>query len=298
MRITKNLIALTLAVAMVFGLMATALAFMLNGDYDEDYLPYPDDGNGYVTVPDDENELYYPEDDEYFYGDEYEDYYVDFAPAYMGIMPFGYPIPQNIRVNPVAVGSDPTRSPPHHQVQWDGAAGSIGYTIYVFASATDTSTPLRTHPVATTQLNIPSFGTRDPMPFAPLPHGDYFIRVRAHFPTGDSDLSSATGALQFSRRVATAQQNQVITEHASVEPGAGFIIIDIQNAAGHMAFPGAATIFPGAIRIPFDNQAAGVNNYGNPTYYHQMNIDFGQRVQHELRAHPNYRGPNTLIFLH
>lgn len=239
------------------------------------------------------------------------------------IMPLYWPAPV-LQVTPEGTATEPEVDGLVHRVSWVWVGEDPDeFIVYVFNSPTESnpSNAVRRHVIqegSVRHLDIPVFGSRgaipgEPgipgMPFPPLPHGDYFLRVMgiAPHPVGPSRLSYPTPALQFGRRVTTAQQAEVIDEHEEQFPDAGFIIIDIRdNWFNHnevrpdTEHTTTTTIFPGAIRIPFENQnSEGNMNIGGVTdNYRLPNQRFLERVQHELKAHPNYNGPDTLIFIH
>lgn len=202
------------------------------------------------------------------------------------------PAPQNVRItNPGATSQ---------AVAWDAVAGAAGYVVYAFESATETdiakAVGSQSRTAAQTTITIGSGEnltcTTQQQFTIPLPGCNLYFRVQAIATEAseNSALSAASAPAKPGRRITTAQVTALINDQSAIwnTSGKGFIMIDVRGGDSN-----TTSRVMGNIDIP-QNNVSGTN----PIFSLQSSRDFFDRVMHELKAHPAYNGPDTLILIH
>jgi len=212
---------------------------------------------------------------------------------------------------PLVAGADGPLDPPANvritspgatsqAVAWDAVAGATGYIVYAFESATETNTAnavgSQARTAAQTTITIGSGEnltcTTQQQFTVPLPGCKLYFRVQAiaEDAADNSALSDASAAAKPGRRVNSTQVSALINDQTKIwnTSGKGFVMIDVRGGDST-----TTSRVMGNIDIP-QNNVSGTN----PIFSLQSSRDFFDRVMHELKAHPAYNGPDTLIFIH
>ena len=225
------------------------------------------------------------------------------------------PLRLNAPVLTLAAAPIPAPSNALHTISWDAVPGASNYRFFVFDNPNETN-PLNAlrviENITVLQQTLSPFGSNVILPFEPLPDGNYFIRVQA-IPADStlnspSPLSLATAGIRLTRRLNVPQMLQLINTHGGVENG-NYIVVDIRNAfmeganhAGSYGDSGSLTEWSNwnttdSIIIPFPN--AGLTVAVPPSLtLAERQANFFVRFADEIRAHPNYVGPDTLVLLY
>jgi len=212
---------------------------------------------------------------------------------------------------PLAVSADGPLDPPENvritnpgatsqAVAWNAVAGATGYIVYAFESATETNTDnavgSQTRTASQTTITIGSGEnltcTTQQQFTIPLPGCNLYFRVQALAADAadNSELSAATAPAKPGRRITTAQVTALINDQTAIwnTSGKGFIMIDVRGGDST-----TTSRVMGNIDIPQNNVSGS-----NPIFSLQSSRDFFDRVMHEIKAHPAYNGPDTLILIH
>ena len=214
-----------------------------------------------------------------------------FAPmAFMTSAAEPLPAPANVRI------TNPGQA--NQAVAWDAVGGAASYMVYAFDSAdeTDIANAVGSQSLTTTSITIGSgellTGTTLQGFTIALPAGPLFFRVRAIAAdqADNSDLSVATAGAKPGRRIDTNQITALINDPKAVwnTSGKGFILIDVRT--GTSTPTGRVR---GNIDIPLDNPTGT-----NSIFSLASNRNFFDRVLYEVKAHPAYNGPDTLIIIY
>jgi len=207
-----------------------------------------------------------------------------------------YPLipPQNVRI------TNPGEA--NQAVAWNAVGGAKGYMVYAFedAAETDVTKAVGSQLRAANQTSI-TIGSGEYLDDQtlqqfdmPLPAGDYYFRVMtiAEDEANNTALSAATEAsAKPGRRISTAQVTALINDENAIwnTSGKGFIMIDVRNSSSGNVM--------GNLQIPQNNTSP--NSASGPIFEDSDTaINFFNRVLHEIKAHPAYNGPDTLIFIH
>ena len=164
-----------------------------------------------------------------------------------------------------------------NQILWDAVPGADSYTLYVFADGleTDPAKAVRIQESVSSGFALQATARTGDLDL-PLPHGEFFFRVKAVAAAGESILSDAAPYTP-GRRINSAQVHNLIAAF-----NGNYIIIDTRNLIASEILGGHNV---NSIFVPSNN---GVNPYP----------EFEARILHEIKAMPTYNGKDTLIFTH
>ena len=164
-----------------------------------------------------------------------------------------------------------------NQILWDAVSGADSYTLYVFAdeNETDPAKAVRIQENVSPGFALQATARTGDLDL-PLPHGEFFFRVKAVAASGEPLLSNAAPYTP-GRRINSAQVHNLIAAF-----NGNYIIVDTRNLTASEILGGHNV---NSIFVPSNN---GVNPYP----------EFEARILHELQAMPTYNGKDTLIFTH